>query len=67
MITKVVYRYPDGSRNSILLDLNWASDNSKKMTDIIDELADLIEERNVDLAKAYELVNGGKISKGKRN
>ena len=29
-ITKVVYRYPDGSRNSILLDLNWASDNSKK-------------------------------------
>ena len=38
LITKVVYRYPDGSRNSILLDLNWASDNSKKMTDIIDEL-----------------------------
>ena len=34
-ITKVVYRYPDGSRNSILLDLNWASDNSKKMTEII--------------------------------
>ena len=55
MITKVVYRYPDGSRNSILLDLNCASDNSKKMKDIIDELADLIEERNVDLAKAYSL------------
>ena len=64
LITKVVYRYPDGSRNSILLDLNWASDNSKKMTDIIDELADLMKERNVDLAKAYELINGGKISKG---
>ena len=29
-ITKVVYRYPDGSRNYILLDLKWASDNSKK-------------------------------------
>ena len=64
LITKVVYRYPDGSRNSILLDLNWASDNSKKMTDLIDELADLMQERNVDLAKAYELINGGKISKG---
>jgi len=34
------------------------------MIDIIDELADLIEERNVDLAKALELFNGGKISKG---
>ena len=34
------------------------------MTDIIDELADLMKERNVDLAKAYELINGGKISKG---
>ena len=29
-ITKVFYRYPDGSRNSILLDLYWATDNSKK-------------------------------------
>ena len=37
---------------------------AKKMTDIIDELADLMKERNVDLAKAYELINGGKISKG---
>ena len=64
LITKVVNRYPDGSRNSILLDLNWASDNSKKMTDIIGELADLMDERSVDLAKAYELINGGKISKG---
>ena len=34
------------------------------MTDIIDELAYLMEERNVDLAKAFELVNGGNISKG---
>ena len=41
----------------------------QKMIDIINELADLMKERNVDLAKAYELINGGKISKGikKRN
>ena len=64
LITRVVYRYQDGSRNSVLVDLNWASDISKKMTDIIDEFADLMEERNVDLAKAFELFNGGKISKG---
>ena len=64
MKTKVVYRYQDGSRNSVLVDLNWASDNSGKIIDLVEELADLMEERNVDLAKAYELVNGGKISKG---
>ena len=61
LITKVVYRYQDGSRNSVLVDLNWASDNSGKIIDLVEELADLMEERNVDLAKAYELVNGGKI------
>ena len=64
LITKVVYRYQNGSRNSILVDLNWSSDNSDKMINLVVELADLMEERNVDLAKAYELVNGGKISKG---
>ena len=64
LITKVVYRYQDGSRNSILVDLIWTSENSGKMINLIEELADLMEERNVDLAKAYELINGGKISKG---
>ena len=39
LITKVVYRYQDGSRNSILVDLEWASDNSGKMINLIDELA----------------------------
>ena len=59
LITKVVYRYQDGSRNSILVDLNLSSDNSDKMINLVVELAELIEERNVDLAKAYELINGG--------
>ena len=63
LITKVVYRYQDGSRNSILVDLEWASDNSGKMINLIEELADLMQERSVDLGKAYELINGGKISK----
>ena len=63
LITKVVYRYQDGSRNSILVDLDWSSDNSDKMINLVVELADLMEERNVDLAKAYELINGGKYQK----
>ena len=67
LITKVVYRYQNGSRNSILVDLNWSSDNSDKMINLVVELAELMQERNVDLPKAYELINGGKISKGIKN
>ena len=33
------------------------------MINLIEELADLMEERSVDLAKAYELINGGKYQK----
>ena len=36
-ITKVVYRYQDGSRNSILVDLDWSSDNSGKMINLVEE------------------------------
>ena len=56
LITKVVYRYQNGSRNSILVDLDWSSDNSDKMINLVVELADLMEERNVDLAKAYSSI-----------
>ena len=51
LITKVVYRYQDGSRNSILVDLNWSSDNSGKMINLIEELADLMEEKNIGFGK----------------
>ena len=57
LITKVVYRYPDGSRDFILIDLDWASDNSGKMINLIEELAEIMQERSVDLCKAYELIN----------
>ena len=40
LITKVVYRYQNGSRNSILVDLDWSSDNSDKMINLVVELAD---------------------------
>ena len=49
LITKVVYRYPDGSRNFILIDLDWASDNSGKMINLIEELAEIMQERSVNL------------------
>ena len=37
------------------------------MINLVVELAELMQERNVDLPKAYELINGGKISKGIKN
>ena len=66
LITKVVYRYPDGSRNSILIDLELASDNRGKMINLIEELAEIMKERSIDLCKAYELINGNKISKNSK-
>ena len=39
LITKVVDRYQDGSRNSVLADLNWASNNSGKIIDLVEDLA----------------------------
>ena len=59
LIIKIVNRYQDFSRNSILVDLDWAADNSNKMINLVEGLADLIQEISDDLSKAYELINGG--------
>ncbi len=40
--------------------------NRNKMINLIEELADLMQERNVDLSKGYALING-KISRGIKN
>ena len=64
LITKVVYRYQNGSRNSILVDLNWSSDNSDKMINLVVELAELMQERNVDLSKAGPDPQGRDINLG---
>ena len=54
LITKVVYRYQDGSRNSILVDLIWTSENSGKMINLIEELADLMNEVMQKWVKEYK-------------
>ena len=46
-----------------MIDLGWVLDNSNKMINLIERLADLMRERNVDLANAYELINGEKYQK----
>ncbi len=62
VITKIVYRYPSGQRNSVLADIKWTANNNTKIINLVTELSELMEERNVDLAKAYELISGGKVS-----
>ena len=66
LITKFVYSYSDGSRNSILIELGLPPDNSGKMINLIEELAEIMKERSVDLCKAFELINGNKISKNSK-
>ena len=37
------------------------------MTNLVVELSDLMNERNVDLVKAYELISGKKLNKNTKN
>ena len=61
--TKVVYRFSTGQRTTVLTDLDWHAENNNEITNLVVELSDLMNERSVDLVKAYELINGGKLNK----
>ena len=58
--TKVVYRFSTGQRTKVLTDLDWHAENNNEITNIFVELSYLINERSVDLVKAYELISEGK-------
>ena len=57
LITKVVYRYQDGSRNSILVDLIWTSENSGKMINLIEELSNYIDNLLCGLIKPFFVIS----------
>tara|TARA_Y100000739_G_C20306006_1_gene327693 strand:- start:323 stop:562 length:240 start_codon:yes stop_codon:yes gene_type:complete len=59
----VVYRFSKGQRTSVLTDLDWHSENNNEITNLVVELSDLMNERSVNLVKAYELISGGKLNK----
>ena len=61
--TKVVYRFSTGQRTTVLTDLYWYAENNNEITNLVVELSDLMNERSVDLVKAYELINGRKLNK----
>ena len=56
VLTKIVYRFSTGGRTTVLTDIEWNTYNSKKIQDLIIEFETLMEERHVDLKKAYELL-----------
>ena len=56
MITKIVYRYPSGQRNSVLVDIKWTANNNTKIINLVTDLSELMRERNVDLAKASQII-----------
>ena len=56
VLKKIVYRFSTGERTTVLTDIEWNTSNSKKIQDLIIEFENLMEERHVDLKKAYELI-----------
>ena len=67
VLTKIVYRFSTGGRTTVLTDIEWNTNNSKKIQDLIIEFETLMEERHVDLKKAYELIVGNKVFTDKKN
>ena len=67
VLTKIVYIFSTGGRTTVLTDIEWNTNNSKKIQDLIIEFETLMEERHVDLKKAYELIVGNKVFTDKKN
>ena len=66
VLTKIVYRFSTGGRTTVLTDIEWNTNNSKKIQDLIIEFENLMDERHVDLKKAYELINKNKVFTGNK-
>ena len=66
VLTKIVYRFSTGGRTTVLTDIKCNTNNSKKIQDLIIEFETLMEERHVDLKKAYELIVGNKVFTDKK-
>ena len=60
-LTRVSFRYLSGERSVVLLDIDFDADNQDEIVRTVKRLSELMRERNIDLAKAKELICGGKI------
>lgn len=61
LLTRVSFRYLTGERSVVLLDIDFDADNQDEIVRTVKRLSELMRERNIDLAKAKELICGGKI------
>ena len=60
-LTKVSLRYISGERSVVLLDIDFEADNQDEIVRTVKRLSELMRERNIDLARAKELICGGKF------
>ena len=67
VVTKVAYRFASGQRTTVLTDLDWHAENNLEITNLVIKLSEIMNERCVDLVKAYELINGGTFNKNGKN
>ena len=52
VITKIIYRFSTCQRSKDITDIEWNTNNQKKIQDLIIEFETLINERHVDLKKS---------------
>ena len=62
-LTRVSFRYISGERSVVLLDIDFDADNQDEIVRTVKRLSELMRERNIDLAKAKELICGVKIDR----
>ena len=48
VLKKIVFRFSTGGRTTVLTDIEWDTNNSKKIQDLIVEFETLMEERHID-------------------
>ena len=59
VITKIVYRFSNGQRSTVITDIEWNTNNSKKIQDLIIEL----EKDEDNLSNLKSKSNNRKINK----
>jgi integrase len=54
--TKLTRRYPDGSRSSVMLDVDWSPSGASAITAAVAALSSLMHDRNISLKEAQKLL-----------
>ena len=60
-LTRVSFRKLTRERSEVLLEVDFYAENKDDIVKTDKKLLELMRERNIDLAKAKELICGGKI------